>query len=144
MLQRIDEDTIYSRYFFHFGFKPQRAMPILESTSVCKRFIKKSEAVIVYRCILDDELYPTPTGYLKHDEDGYIVITEDIVNNQLVSTVKFLAKLRFPFHSFDAPNGLLTDVMMSSVQDYLPMAMKIFEQYINERQIIEATSHTSI
>lgn len=134
VLQRIDERTLYSRYQCRMGFRADVEVPQLESYSACRRLDHGDNQIFVWRCFLDDEMYPTSIGSARHDENGIIAMqTETAPDGTIRTGIKMLGYFRPPVHFMELPTGLFTESMLGAARDYTSVAYDLLIQCIATR-----------
>lgn len=91
--------------------------PMKQSNLVIKRYRERNRQVILWRGVLDDEIYPLGQGCIRAADNGWFILEDRTPRRSgelPQNDVKFVVKIRPPVSAADQLPGVVIETMVGS------------------------------
>lgn len=114
LIEKIDDNLMYVQLL-----EPNPVTiggPMKQTNLVMKRYRERNRHVILWRGVLDDELYPLRAGYIRAADNGWFILEDrtPMGSDQPKNDVKFVVKIRPPVSTTDHLPGVIIETMVGS------------------------------
>lgn len=132
VLEVIDDNLLYIQ-----SFKPHpTAGATKQSNMVFKRYRQKKRDIILWRCVVEDELYPLQEGNIRSTDNGWMILEDRTpLKGAPKVDVRFVVKIRPPMASTRQQSpGVVIETLVGS---FMQNAAEI-RHVVESKQLLKA------